>query len=131
MGPGCGCHPVVFAAPPIAPVPIAPAPIYVVNQGPEFSGPGITVPFHTWQPTPGYGPGPYWRGYGWGHRYGYAVHGWQYGAHVPYHRPYGLGYGYGYHHGYSAHFAYHRPFGGYAYRRSPMPPWGHDYPWNK
>jgi hypothetical protein len=126
VGPGCGCHSVVFAAPPIAPVPIAPAPIYVVNQGPEFSGPGVTVPFHTWRPTPGYGPGPHWRGYGWGHRYGYAVHGWQYGAHV--------GYGYGYHHGarpwgYGAHFAYHRPFGGYPYHRSPL--WGRGYPWNK
>src|ERR1700761_1776360 len=120
---GCGCHSVVFAAPPIEPVPIAPAPIYVVNQGPEFSSPGITVPFHTWQPTPGYGPGPYWRGYRWGHSYGYAVHGWQYGGHL------GYGAGFGYHHAYGAHFAYHRSFGGYSYHRSPL--WGHDYPWNK
>ena len=28
-----------------------PAPIYVVNQGPEYSGPGIMMPYRTWSPV--------------------------------------------------------------------------------
>lgn len=114
---GCGCHSVVFArpfAPVLEPVPIAPAPIYVVNQGPEYAGPGIMVPYHTWTPTPGYGPAfgyphrPYY-GYGYHYRYGYGVHAWPYRTHV----------------------AYHRPFIGHPYHRWPMPLWRHNYPWNK
>jgi len=74
----------------------APAPIYVVNQGPEYSGPGIMVPYHTYSPQQGfvapydypYISGP---GYGYGHRYGY-----------------------GYHHGY-AHPYYHRTGQRFAY----------------
>jgi len=119
VGPGCGCHSVLFApppAPPIEPLPIAPAPIYVVNQGPEYSGPGIMVPYHTWRPTPGYGPpGYHYAHYGYGYRFHYGPrwgfrYGYRYGA-----RPWGYG----------AHFAYHRPFIGRPYRRWPT------YPWNK
>lgn len=104
---GCGCHSAVFA-PPFGPVPIAPAPIYVVNQGPEYSGPGIMVPYHTWRPTPGYGP-----------VFGYPHH-----AHFGYGYHYRFGYGRGW--GYGAHLAYHRP-----YHRWPMPLGRYGYPWNK
>lgn len=68
-GTGCGCHHtfVYAATPAIEVMPIQPAPIYVVNQGPDYTGPGITVPYHTWAPAGGYvGPGayPYVRGFG-------------------------------------------------------------------
>jgi hypothetical protein len=121
---GCGCHQsLVYAAPPIEPTPIAPAPIYVVNQGPAYEGPGITVPYHTWTPVSGYGPvGAYPYGYGLG--YGYRHH-------FGYGYRYGLGYGYrhglGYRYGYGprpwrvgAHVAYHRHFGGYPGHHWPM-----------
>jgi hypothetical protein len=113
-GCGCGHQSVVYAAPPIEPTPIAPAPIYVVNQGPTYEGPGITVPYHTWAPVSGYGPvvrHGYGLGYGYGHHFGYG-HRWGYG--------------------YRPHLAYHRPFIGYPHRRWPMPTWrGPSYPWNK
>ena len=78
---GCGCGPrVVYAAPALQPTPIAPAPIYVVNQGPEYDGPGIEVPYRTWTPTPAIGPYPYVRPYGYGyHRTHVAYHGRVYG----------------------------------------------------
>lgn len=31
----------------------APSPIYIVNQGPEYSGPGFFIPFKTYSPTTG------------------------------------------------------------------------------
>ena len=70
-GGGCGCG--VYAA--------VPAPLYVVNQGPQFSGPGVMVPFQTYSPYAGvageypYVGHSYYRGYG--HPY--------YGAHYAYH----------------------------------------------
>ena len=104
-GCGCGHQSLVYAAPPIEPTPIAPAPIYVVNQGPTYEGPGITVPYHTWAPVSDYGPVTYRHHFGYGHRWGY---------------------------GYRPHLAYHRPFIGYPHRRWPMPMWrGPSYPWNK
>ena len=71
-GAGCGCHHafVYPAAPAIEVTPIAAAPIYVVNQGPDYTGPGIAVPYHTWAPGGSYmGPGayPYFAGYGGGY----------------------------------------------------------------
>ncbi len=68
-GAGCGCHRafVYAATPAIQVTPVAVAPIYVVDQGPDYTGPGIMVPFHTWAPAGGYvGPGayPYRAGYG-------------------------------------------------------------------
>ena len=85
--PGCGCA--------------AHAPMYVVNQGPEYSGPGLTVPYGTYSPGtnlagpaqypyvagPGYGygpryPRPYYhsrftyQGHGW-NPYRYAPHRWR------------------------------------------------------
>jgi hypothetical protein len=41
---GCGARAVVYAQPTV----IAPSPIYVVNQGPQYSGPGIMVPYRTY-----------------------------------------------------------------------------------
>jgi hypothetical protein len=70
-----------------------PAPLYVVNQGPDYSGPGLMVPYRTYappaeyapppayppylNPAPGYYPGPvyrhaYYRPRGYGYGYGYA-----------------------------------------------------------
>lgn len=130
-GCGCGHQSVVYAAPPIAPTPIAPAPIYVVNQGPEYDGPGITVPYHTWAPVSAYGPVaeyPDDEGYGMGYGYRHHFYGHRYGP------GYGPGYGYRYRpslglrYGYGprpwrfgAHLAYHRHFGGYPMRHWPMP----------
>jgi hypothetical protein len=74
-GVGCGCHRayVYAATPAVELMPIAPAPIYVVNQGPDYTGPGIMVPYHTWTPASSYVvPGSYpYRGYRWGYRYGW------------------------------------------------------------
>jgi hypothetical protein len=63
------------------------APMYVVNQGPEYSGPGLTVPFGTYSPATNlaapaqypYVAGP---GYSYGPRYPY------YRSRYAYHRPY-------------------------------------------
>jgi hypothetical protein len=54
--------------------PVAPSPLYVVNQGPEYSGPGLMVPFGTYSPAtnvaaPGAYPYVAGRGYGYGPRY--------------------------------------------------------------
>ena len=46
-----------------------PSPLYVVNQGPEYSGPGLMLPYGTYAPGAAYAPGinyPYV-----GPRYGY------------------------------------------------------------
>jgi hypothetical protein len=76
---GC-CHRTAFAyaaTPAVELMPVAPAPIYVVNQGPDYTGPGIMVPYHTWTPASSYvvpGSHPYVSGYGyrrWGYRYGW------------------------------------------------------------
>ena len=51
-GTGCGCHQSVFyAGAAYAEPQIVPAPIYAVNQGPEYSGPGIMMPYRTWSPA--------------------------------------------------------------------------------
>jgi hypothetical protein len=34
----------------------APAPLYVVNQGPQYSGPGMMVPYQTYAPAAAYAP---------------------------------------------------------------------------
>lgn len=96
---GCCQRSVVYAAvPAVEPMAIAPAPIYVVNQGPDYTGPGIMVPFHTWTPSASYvtpGAYPYRPGYGYG--YGYALrrpyfrprfaYGARFYGHPLYHRP--------------------------------------------
>jgi hypothetical protein len=51
---GCGGCGGVYATPAIEPTPIAPSPIYVVNQGPDYTGPGIMVPYRVYGPGAGY-----------------------------------------------------------------------------
>ncbi len=46
------------------PVYTQPAPLYVVNQGPDYSGPGVMVPFRTYAPPAEYAPPPYYPSYG-------------------------------------------------------------------
>ncbi len=70
---GCACSCRGLFA--YAPTPIAPAPIYVVDQGPDYTGPGIMVPYHTW--THPYLPG-YRYGYG---RFRYRHYGYGFGVH--------------------------------------------------
>lgn len=89
-GTGCGAcgrptAAVTYAAP-VAPTPTfgtgcgscgvytQPAPLYVVNQGPEYSGPGITVPYRTWGRPAAYLPPPYGPAYYRWHHYGYRMH---------------------------------------------------------
>jgi hypothetical protein len=51
----------------------APAPLYVVNQGPDYSGPGLVLPYGTYAPGAAYAPAinyPYV-----GPRYGYRAPG--------------------------------------------------------
>jgi hypothetical protein len=63
--------------------PVAPSPLYVVNQGPEYSGPGLMVPFGTYSPAtnvaaPGAYPYVAGRGYGYGPRYPHPYYGSRY-----------------------------------------------------
>lgn len=60
---GCGCSGCggcggLYATPAIEPTPIAPSPIYVVNQGPDYTGPGIMVPYRVYAPGAGFAPPP-------------------------------------------------------------------------
>jgi hypothetical protein len=82
-GCACSCRGFYGYAAALEPTPIAPAPIYVVNQGPEYSGPGIMVPYHTWTPAVraypyGYGRFRY-RHYGYG-RFHYRYYGHRFGV---------------------------------------------------
>src|ERR1700722_774530 len=79
-----------------------PAPLYVVNQGPAFEGPGVMVPFHSYAPPAEYASGP-----------GYP----------PYAGGYGGGYGGGYAHRYYPHVAYGG--GGYYHPRMMGPRYGY------
>ena len=104
-----------YATPAVEPMPVAPAPIYVVNQGPDYTGPGIMVPYHTWTPAASYvvpGSYPYRPGFGYRH-YGYGFH-------------YGLGYRYGWHRPFiapRARIAFHAGFYGHPFYHRPMPVW--------
>jgi hypothetical protein len=118
-GCACGCRGFFsYLAPAAEPMPIAPAPIYVTNQGPDYSGPGIMVPYHTWTPASSYvvpGSYPYLPGYGYGyrHRYGYAHgYGYRYGVHRPH-----IG----------ARVAYHARFYGHPLYHGAAPGWRHRY----
>ena len=62
-GGGCGCSTCggcsgVYATPGIEPMPIAPSSMYVVNQGPDYTGPGIMVPYRVYGPDAGAAPPP-------------------------------------------------------------------------
>jgi len=95
-----------------------PAPLYVVNQGPAFEGPGLMVPYHSYAPPVEYAPPPvsppyaggYAGGYGGGYGGGYAH---RYYPHVAY----GGGQGYYHPHMMAPHYGYgarpymmHRPY---------------------
>ena len=77
-GTGCGgCGYYGYRTALVEPTYVARSPIYVVNQGPDFSGPGLMVPYRTW--APGYGPAfRYSYIHGYGHRYAYGYgYGWR------------------------------------------------------
>jgi len=65
--------------------------LYVVNQGPDYSGPGLTVPYATYSPEAAYAPAtdyPYVPGYGYGrpaypHYYTHRYYGGRYAFHSP------------------------------------------------
>ena len=106
-GTGCGCHRafVYAATPTVTLTPIAAAPIYVVDQGPDYSGPGITIPYHLWTTGSYIVPGTYpyyWHRhrYGYGHWYWHHRHFFAPRRYVWYHRHF-----YGHH-------SYHRPWWG-------------------
>jgi hypothetical protein len=77
------------------PVPYGPASsLYVVNRGPVYSGPGITVPYSTYSPDTAYAPAadyPYFPGYARPYYNRYAFHDPAYMhpryEHVPLRRP--------------------------------------------
>ena len=90
-----------------------PAPLYVVNQGPAFEGPGLMVPYHSYAPPVEYAPPPvsppYAGGYAGGYGGGYAH---RYYPHVAY-----GGQGYYHPHMMAPHYGYgarpymmHRPY---------------------
>jgi hypothetical protein len=90
-----------------------PAPLYVVNQGPAFEGPGLMVPYHSYAPTAEYAPPPAYPPYAGGYQGGYGG---------GYAGGYGAGYGGGYAHAYPMrpHVAYGG--GGGYYRPHMMAP---------
>jgi hypothetical protein len=97
---GCGCNRGLFSA--------ASSPLYVVNQGPQYSGPGLMVPYQTYSQEAAYAPAvdypyvsPYESGYGYGAGYGYGYRHRSYYGQPYYHGP-GPGFGYRSH-------AYFRP----------------------
>jgi hypothetical protein len=85
-----------------------PAPLYVVNQGPDFEGPGLMVPYHSYAPPAQYAPPPGYPPYAGG----YAGGGYGGG--------YGRGYGGGYAHPYPMH--QHVAYGGGYYHPHMMAP---------
>jgi hypothetical protein len=123
-GGGCGgCGVTAYAAPSL----------YVVNQGPVYAGPGLTVPYQTYSPEASYVPAtdyPYVPGYGYGGAYPRPYYGAGYGYAPRY--GYGARYGYGVRYGYRPRYGYrgavhahagYRPgpryYGGAPWRRYP------------
>ena len=70
---GCGCRGLIaFEA-----ARVSPSPVYVVNRGPEYSGPGIMEPYRIYAPSTQYAPTasyPYIPGYGPHPRYPVGPH---------------------------------------------------------
>ena len=52
----------------------APAPVYMVDQGPDFAGPGIMEPYRTYAPPAQYAPPPAYPPYGYGMHHAYYHH---------------------------------------------------------
>jgi hypothetical protein len=70
-----------------------PAPLYVVNQGPAFEGPGLMVPYHSYAPPVEYAPPPAYPPYAGGYGGGYGgEYGGGYGHPYYHHAAYGAGY---------------------------------------
>jgi hypothetical protein len=76
----------------------APAPVYMVDQGPDFAGPGIMEPYRTYAPPAQYAPPPGYPPYGYPMHSGYPrvayhAHGWapHYYTRPRYHHPYWRG----------------------------------------
>jgi hypothetical protein len=95
-----------------------PAPLYVVNQGPAFEGPGVMVPFHSYAPPAEYAPPPGYPPYAGGYAGGgYAGGGYAGGYAGGYHGGYGypmhhyghVAYGQGYPHAMGPHYYGGRP----------------------
>ena len=112
---GCGCGSCGGCGNALAYAQPAAAPMYVVNQGPEYSGPGLMVPYGTYSPATNLAaPGEYpyigARGYGYGHRYGAGYRGYRHYGHPYYHASYAAR---PYHYGYDPgrYAPYHRPMG--------------------
>jgi len=111
-GTGCACtrRYVYTATPAVTLTPIAPAPIYVVNQGPYYTGPGIMVPYHTWSAPVAVTPGAYPYRPGYGYRYGYRYRYWHRG--YAWHRPFvAPRFRVAYHQRFYGHPVYHGPMG--------------------
>ena len=83
-GCGCGgCRSSVAYAPPVAP-----SPLYVVNQGPEYSGPGFVIPYRTYSPYTGLAaPAAYPYIKPWHARYAQPYYGARYAYHPRYFGP--------------------------------------------
>jgi hypothetical protein len=85
----------------------AASPLYVVNQGPYYAGPGLMVPYATYSAETAYAPAtdyPYAPGYGGGYGPGYGSgYGPGYGYGVPAYRPYARPY-------YRPRYAYRMPY---------------------
>ena len=84
-GGGCGGCAAPIASCCAAPVPVAPccgipavyaapAPVYMVDQGPDFTGPGIMEPYRTYAPPAQYAPPPGYPPYGYGNHAAYHHH---------------------------------------------------------
>jgi hypothetical protein len=78
---GCGAPAACCGTPAVY---TTPAPVYVVNQGPDYTGPGIMEPYRTYAPPAQYAPPPAYPPYaGYGPRPYYPVH--HYYPNVAYH----------------------------------------------
>jgi len=104
---GCGSCGVAYAAPSL----------YVVNQGPYYSGPGIMTPYPTYAPEAAYAPAtdyPYVPGSGYGYGYGATVP-----PYAPYYRHAYYRPRYGYRMPYAHPYMRARYYGGRGWRRYP------------
>jgi hypothetical protein len=85
-----------------------PAPLYVVNQGPDFEGPGLMVPYHSYAPPVEYAPPPVYPPYAGGYAGGGYAGGYGAGYGGGYARPYAMrphvAYGGGYYRGMAPHY---------------------------
>jgi hypothetical protein len=89
-----------------------PAPLYVVNQGPDFEGPGLMVPYHSYAPPAQYAPPPAYPPYAGGYAgggYAGGGYGGGYAHHYPMHPHVAYGGGYYHPHMMAPHYYGPRP----------------------